>query len=316
MSIQLDSLATSRDKGAKRNKKHSSKKDRGSRSEKKRKRHTEEIDYDRAAAPKKQRLKDGPSSASQSSPQTNDLPDSPFHKQTSSLYLPLSPISQLHPLEGLCAEHLSPLLLSYYPPFRGVILSYNNVRLSEHPTASATQASQVLAKPLDEYGSSFVWVTADILLLRPRKGQWIEGWINLQNESHLGLVCWNLFNASIERDRLPEDWRWTGVGGRMSGKEKHSRNDYSEAAYEDRGQGYFVDGNGKRVEGLIRFRVRDCEAAFAHDRGFLNLQGTLLDEETERELVERERRLGRMKDRMLESNKQKMIEDFDRSSLL
>ncbi|KAI9791741.1 MAG: hypothetical protein M1816_003551 [Peltula sp. TS41687] len=303
MSIQLDSL---RDGDARKNKKRSSRKDRDPTNEKKRKRHNTEEDERDGAGSKKPRLKDGgPSSTSRSEPPVNDdVQNSPFHNQTSSLYLPLSPISQLNPLEGLCAEHLSPLLLSYYPPFRGVILSYDNVRLSEHPTASPTQEPQVLAKPLDEYGSSFVWVTADFLLLRPRSGQWIEGWINLQNESHLGLVCWNLFNASIERDRLPEDWTWTGVGGRMTGaKDQQSRNsEGGGGAYEDRGQGYFVDGDGKRVEGLVRFRVTDCEAAFAHDRGFLNLQGTLLDEEAEKDLVERERRLARMKDRMLESN--------------
>ncbi|KAH8687894.1 hypothetical protein BGZ60DRAFT_394761, partial [Tricladium varicosporioides] len=60
---------------------------------------------------------------------------SPFHIQTSSLYLPLAPISQSYPLEGLCAEHLSPLLLTYYPPFEGILLSYHNPRMSEAPFA-------------------------------------------------------------------------------------------------------------------------------------------------------------------------------------
>ncbi|KAG9735711.1 hypothetical protein KCU73_g10440, partial [Aureobasidium melanogenum] len=48
---------------------------------------------------------------------------SPFVKQTSSFYLPLSPIYHAFPVDGLCAEHISPLLLTYHPPLRGVILS-------------------------------------------------------------------------------------------------------------------------------------------------------------------------------------------------
>jgi hypothetical protein len=45
----------------------------------------------------------------------------------------LAPISQLHSLAGICAEHLSPLILTYYPPFKGVVLSYSNAQLSKHP---------------------------------------------------------------------------------------------------------------------------------------------------------------------------------------
>src|SRR5450432_1640489 len=59
------------------------------------------------------------------------LADSPFHTQTSSIYLPLAPISQRQPLEGICAEHLSPLILTYYPQLSGVILSYSQPRMSE-----------------------------------------------------------------------------------------------------------------------------------------------------------------------------------------
>ncbi|KAI9825030.1 MAG: hypothetical protein M1826_007108 [Phylliscum demangeonii] len=220
--------------------------------------------------------------------------DSPFQLKTISLYLPLSPISQLHPVEGLCAEHLSPLLLSYYPPFDGVIICYQNVRLSENPTDSTTDGDgPVMAKSIAEYGASFVWVTADFVLFRPRTGQWIDGWINLQNESHIGLVCFNLFNASIERQRLPRDWTWSGSGGRVGGEMDSTRLSNPEPAPshladEDRGQGFFIDGKDKPVDGQLRFRVKDIDTAFTGERGFLTIEGTLLDEATEKKVLEEE----------------------------
>src|ERR1700728_1137244 len=61
--------------------------------------------------------------ASQTTPAPEDQEKAtPFHIQTSSLHLPLAPISQSTPLEGLCAEHISLLILRYFPPFGGVIL--------------------------------------------------------------------------------------------------------------------------------------------------------------------------------------------------
>ena len=110
----------------------------------------------------------------------------------------------------------------------------------------------------------------------------MEGYVNLQNEGHLGLVCWNLFNASIERKRLPEDWKWVGVEDQERG---HGGGELGEAYAED-GMGYFVDGEGKKVDGMVRFRVRDIETDTDREKGFVSLAGTMLDLGAERELVE------------------------------
>lgn len=228
---------------------------------------------------------------SQSLSTTESVNNSPFYVHTVSLYLPVWPITQLNPLEGLCAEHLSPLLLTYYEPLDGVLLSYSNPRLSEHPTAKPrTSDEPILARAVAESAASFVWITAEFLVFSPRKGQWIEGWINLQNEGHLGIVCWNLFNASIERRRLPQDWTWSGVGGNLANgaHERTETNDDDELAEEDRGQGFFVDGSGNNVEGMIRFRVHDAETAFTQERGFVSIEGTMLDDEAEEQLAEQE----------------------------
>ncbi len=259
--------------------------DRHHRSEKKRKRNRETLDDDQQPSKKSRPLANNENQQLQPKSPTNSTLDSPFYKHTSSLYLPISPVTQLFALEGLCAEHLSPLLLTYHRPFGGVVLSYSNPRLSENPTPSPTKTT-VLAKAVDAYAMSFIWLTADFLVFKPKRGQVIEGWINLQNESHLGLVCWNLFNASIERRRLPRDWKWSGIGGRMSGGRREGDGEgaggaVEKEAREERGQGYFVDGMGRKVEGLIRFKVRDAETAYSYGKGFLTIEGTMLVDEEE-----------------------------------
>ncbi len=291
MSVNVEHPSTPVNPTPLKTKGHSSKKkDREPGTEKKRKRHEEGQDSHRKAKERRS-VEDTQQEATEKAPTPVRVTESPFCRQTSSFYLPLSPISQLHPLEGLCAEHLSPLLLTYYRPFGGVVISYSNARLSERPTPTSSRTQgPTLAKAINEYAAMFVWVTADFLLFKPRPGQVIEGYINLLNESHLGLVCWNLFNASIERNRLPRDWKWSGVGGDMAGR-NGKRNDENIALHsddEDRGQGTFIDGQGQAVEGMIQFRIIDSETAYSHGKGFLTIEGTLLDDDEEEALLRKE----------------------------
>jgi len=217
-------------------------------------------------------------------------PQSPFCIQTTSLYLPLSPIAQRTPLEGLCAEHLSPLILTHYPPFKGVVLSYSNVRLSsnkpssdaENANGSTDTGTRVLARAIDEYAVTFVWVTADFVLLKPEPGVWMEGYVNVQSESHVGLVCWNMFNASIAKERLPSGWRWVGgKGGRREVVDGGGGGVLEQVEQEP--EGYFVDEQRRKVEGLLRFRVMDFESlqGVAREKGFISIEGTLIEEEEE-----------------------------------
>ncbi len=220
--------------------------------------------------------------ASQSSAFEITDPASPFHIQTASLYLPLAPISQRYPLEGLCAEHISPLILTYYPPFNGVLLSYSNPRLAEKPFGNDGQT--VLLQNIDEYAVSWAWVTAEFLLFKPEKGAWLEGYINLQNQGHLGIVCWNLFNASIESKRLPPNWSWKDVSAMQNAEDAKQGETYA-----DEGPGFWVDGEGNKIEGIMKFRVTEIESSHDRERGFLSIEGTMLSEADENELVESER---------------------------
>ncbi|WPH04820.1 Hypothetical protein R9X50_00771700 [Acrodontium crateriforme] len=198
---------------------------------------------------------------------------SPFVHQTTSFYLSLSACAHDFPLEGLCAEHISPLLLTYFPPLKGIVLSYSNPRLSEHPEDNEPSQSEgtVLSKSIDEYGVTFVWLTADFLLFRPRKGAVLEGHINLQNESILGLVCYNYFNAGIERSQLPSDWQWVS-------SEDDAKN---RKVSEEEGEEHYVNGNSERVNGRLLFRVTDFESTPGAENGggTINISGSLLPPE-------------------------------------
>jgi len=230
----------------------------------------------------------------------------PFVKQTTSLYLALTPVAYNYPIQGLCAEHLSPYLLSYYPPLNGILLSYTNPRLSTTPhnvpasvpdDVEPNAAPIVLAQSIDEYGVSFAWLTADFLLLRPVRGSVIEAQVRVQNPSYLGLVCWNFFNGSVERRRLPADWSWVAAERAVTREEGAEEAD--DEAEGDTGEGYWVDGEGQKVEGVVRFRVRDFESApmTERERGFVNIEGTLLGPEEDRKVDEE------VKENMRDKNK-------------
>lgn len=276
---------------------------------KKRKRHAEnEVEFDMASPTKKHRSsKSAKPPEAQVRPKTlsRGEPVSPFYQQTSSLYLPLPPISQKHALQGICAEHISPLILTYYPPFHGVIISYSNARLSTDPQTKASRPAY--ARAVDEYASSFVWLTAEFVIFKPRRGSLIEGYVNLQSESTIGLLCLNFFNASIERRRLPKDWKWVAGGMKVSGKRKlknaardtmsdsdgvgESGEDDAAGQILEDAEGYFHDQAGKRIKGLLHFRVKDVDTSKSMDResGFVSIEGTMLDEDEERQLQEQER---------------------------
>ncbi|QIW97972.1 hypothetical protein AMS68_003490 [Peltaster fructicola] len=209
-------------------------------------------------------------SLKEDAPQTQ----SPFVHETQSLFLGLSPVSHRFPLEGACAEFLSPLLLTYYPPLNGVVLSYSNPRLSQHPehaTQGADGEEKVMGRSIDEYAVTYVWLTAEFLVFRPVIGTVLEGFVNLQNQSILGLLCYNYFNAGIEQSRLPGDWRWV---------EKEELEDDTDAQGEQipQSSGHYVDASGEVVEGKVLFKVKDFEASAGMDGGTssINIFGTLL----------------------------------------
>ncbi|KAF7713874.1 Uncharacterized protein PECH_000786 [Penicillium ucsense] len=153
---------------------------------------------------------------------TGKASGSPFSLTTATLYLPLAPISisSTVALQSLLAEHLSPLLLTYYPPLKGVVLAYSHASISATPPTSIPRNGSsdpnpqqlTLARSADEYGVLYVYLTATFLIFRPQRGQTLEGWVNVQTEGFLGAVVFNLFSVGIEHKRLPTSWTWVPPG--------------------------------------------------------------------------------------------------------
>lgn len=224
---------------------------------------------------------------------------SPFYVKQASFYLPVAPIGQQHPTQSLCAEHLSPLLMTYYPPFHAYILSYHDAKCCPGPEEPpGTDASGfVYGKSVDEYAASFTWLSAEFVLFKPQKGDVLQGYINLQNSCSLGILCWNFFNAYLVKPCLPEGWTWSPGGLDVSKVSKRRRKassaDESEDGDEDavqdesnhtsqdadeEGHGHFRDESGKKVKGLLNFAVRHVETSRTADleNGFISIEGTMV----------------------------------------
>ncbi|KAI9925703.1 hypothetical protein ASPWEDRAFT_579940 [Aspergillus wentii DTO 134E9] len=202
-----------------RKRKHKNKDQHSSPLKKKKRRH--EI-ADEAATSEKKSKKSKAKAKSKSETASSSIPDSPYTLTTASLYLPLSPISisPTHALASLLAEHLSPLLLTYYPPLKGIVLAYSNASISSTPPSASSASNPndpnpqplTLATTANEYGVLYVYLTATFLVFRPQRGQILEGWVNVQSEGFLGAVVLNLFSVGIERKRLPTSWKWVPPG--------------------------------------------------------------------------------------------------------
>ncbi|KAI1394434.1 uncharacterized protein F4822DRAFT_388166 [Hypoxylon trugodes] len=233
----------------------------------------------------------------------------PFFTQTVSQYLPLFPSGLIEPIEGFADQHLRPLLNRYVPSFRGILLDYRNPRVGEAPGKGAlTEESAtddiVLLESINEYAVTFGWLTVDVDVFRPSRGAWMEGTVNLQGEGHIGVICWNMFNASIEAKRLPQGWRWVDLLSKDNDKfkSKGKKNDREKTAEEaklptpdpfdeaenDTTQihttGYWVDGSGTRIRGgaKLYFRIKHYEVGVSGDYGYLSIEGTMLNEEEEK----------------------------------
>jgi DNA-directed RNA polymerase I subunit RPA43 len=200
---------------------------------------------------------------------TTTATSSPFHLTTLSLYLPLPAIalSRTTALPSLLTTHLAPLLLTYFPPLRGIILSVSDPVLSSKkplpdkppPPSAPTEAAPartVLAHCADTDGLSYVWLTATFLVLRPSIGDELEGWVNVCSEGFVGLVCYNYFQVAVARDRIPDAWRWVppdGESSKRKGKVKKGEKKRGKKNDEEEEEGWagtsqetLVNGDGER----------------------------------------------------------------------
>ncbi|RFU78624.1 dna-directed rna polymerase i subunit rpa43 [Trichoderma arundinaceum] len=222
-------------------------------------------------------------------------PQYPFYSQTVSLYEPIYPIGWSQPVTNSEYQHLQHLKNKYVPSLRGVLINYKNVALGENPgrqgAATSDDDSSIL-KSVNEYAVGFGWITAEVDLFVPSRGAWMEGSINLQTEGHIGVVCFGQFNASIEARRLPSAWKWVS----NEDPEAHGMEETASVITADdhgvvrqiHSTGFWVDGNGKKVKGKIRFRIRNFDVGVSGETSYLSLEGTMLEKEAEKALVREE----------------------------
>ena len=243
-------------------------------------------------------------------------PSFPFFTQTTSIYVPFFPVGFDKPLTNVAAQHLDPLLNHYSPLLKGVLLKYSNLILSEKPVRASrknppTDQTPALLHSINEYAVGFGWLTFDAHLFKPSRGKWMEGVLQLQSEGHIGVVCWDKFNASIEAKRLPKGWKWideakkdsaNGSGSLPSppawdpevAEDKLSESDNLdgeelEVVEQMHSTGYWVNEQGRKITGKLRFRIKNFDVGLAGDYGYLSIEGTFLDDEAERALQAEER---------------------------
>ncbi|KIL86645.1 dna-directed rna polymerase i subunit rpa43 [Fusarium avenaceum] len=246
-----------------------------------------------------------PSKSSSNIYQPPDIPANPqfpFFVQTVSLYEPLFPIGWAQPVTNCQYQHLQHLLNKYVPLLRGVLLDYKNVAFGEHPGrngAATDDESPATVMAKGEAAVGFGWITADVELFVPSRGAWMEGSVNLQTEGHIGVVCFGKFNASIEARRLPADWKWIpNEAPEAQGFEETA----SVITADDHGvvrqvhsTGFWADGNGDKVKGKIRFRIRNFDVGTSGETSYLSLEGTMLDKMGEKAVVAEEAETAKMR---------------------
>lgn len=252
----------------------------------------------------------------------------PFFTQTFSQRIPIWPAAFDEPLTKTAREYLDPMLNRYSPQFKGVLLAYKNVNLSARPRRAdpqhpPTDETPVMLESFECYAPPFAWLTADLHLFLPSRGAWMEGEINLQSEGHVGVVCFEKFNASISRRSLPRGWKWVEQDEEELVAEEEGADPFQENGQQDEGEGegegegetgagaegedgaakksesaprlrstgYWVDENGDKVDGKIYFRIKNFSSGSTGDYTYLSLQGTMLDDEAEKESAAEEREM-------------------------
>lgn len=180
-----------------------------------------------------------------------------FHRVRTSMYVSLAPIYVFEPEKGVKVQHLDPLLMTYFAPVKGVVLAHYNLQFNgqdEHEDKDDEEKQPVVAKIMYDSPFAFMWISVDLLVWSPEAGDVLEGYINLQSPSHIGLLVHDTFNATIKRDAIPRDWVFepSQVDEEQEGEEEKA----GTGASGPRSLGYWIDSSGQRIDGKVQFTVR------------------------------------------------------------
>ena len=153
------------------------------------------------------------------------------------LKIALSPVNMSHSLDTI-KEQLNNMLFKYNSEVGGIPVSYSNITLPQGK----------------EYGRIYgerPWIhidaTTKLLIFQPRIGLIMKGRINTVADSHISLLVYGMFNASISGDIM---------------RKKYVYNITTKS----------WEGEGDLVEGdIISFKVGSIQ----HSEGVLNIDGLL-----------------------------------------
>lgn len=171
-----------------------------------------------------------------------------FHKVSTSLYVSLAPAHLNNPINGIKAQHLDPLIMSYFAKAGGVVLSYSNIQLNEeNRTTDMNDEPITIARIEGSSPFTFLWITVDLLVWKPQIGDILEGSMYMQTASHIGLLIHDTFNASIKKQNIPQGWQFI-----PNQEDEISNNEDSKF----KSFGYWQDEEENKVEGKIKFTVK------------------------------------------------------------
>ncbi|KAK9385476.1 hypothetical protein V1515DRAFT_608201 [Lipomyces mesembrius] len=195
------------------------------------------------------------------SPLGSPAPSQCFFIVQTSMYVSIAPMYTLAPLQGIRSQHLDPLTMTYYPAVSGIVLACLGVSIDDADGAKIAGDSPF----------AFVWISAKLLVWRPKRGDILQGRINLQSRSHIGLLIFDVFNASITRDKIPATWKFienvldedAELGTSADNEANGEANGDAEALDDEDGEskslGYWVNEKGKKIEGKLTLIVESLE---------------------------------------------------------
>jgi len=215
-----------------------------------------------------------------------------FRKIKSSLYLSLAPIYTKSPLEGIKSQHLDSMIMKHFGPANGVVIGYDNLKLSEE---HLNEDGQVIAKLNPHSPFAFFWINVDLLVWCPSPGDVVEGLIYIQSPSHIGLLINDTFNASIKKNFIPENWNFIPnqadefINGGEDDDNSNNNNDNENSSGNNnnlenkkfQSMGQWVDENELPIDGKIKFTIRRI-----HNSGrVVSVEGSLVKPGSELEAL-------------------------------
>ncbi|ODV63418.1 DNA-directed RNA polymerase I subunit RPA43 ASCRUDRAFT_30048 [Ascoidea rubescens DSM 1968] len=197
-----------------------------------------------------------------------------FKNVTTRLYLSIAPCYVNDPINAIKVQHLDPLIMTFYNPLGGVILSYSNLRVSNSMFDEFAIITKIpkkkicLAKIQFDTPFAFLWVSVDFLIWKPEINDKIQGWCYMQTPSHIGLLIHDIFNATIKRNSIPSNWQF--ISNQI---DEIDPNDDSTT----HSLGHWLDSEGNKIDAKLDFFVKSIHSAGRA----ISIEGLLIDSNNE-----------------------------------